>query len=249
MKKAFLCVICFAAMFGIAVPAQAFELGVRGYYWLPGLTGDLKVDAAGVTGTTIDMVSGLGMEDESYPVIEAFIGVGGHHLSLSRYRAEYSGTKKLTEEIKFMGETYNVAETISSSLEYDVSDIMYRYDLLDLENVLAGFSLGVVGRVKTFEGDVTIKSKTASFSTPIPMVGLNLHVGILAGLLEARVLATGIGYSGGSIIDGQADISFTPFPFVDVHGGYRTFTIDADADDVEFNYDTSGPYVAVTIGF
>jgi hypothetical protein len=77
----------------------------------------------------------------------------------------------------------------------------------------------------------------------------NHHLGILADILEGRVLATGMSYGGGTIFDGQADISITPFPFIDIHGGYPIFLIDADAEDVEFGYDTSGPYVALTIGF
>ena len=251
MKKAFLRMICFVAVFGMVVPAQAFELGVRGYYWFPGLSGDVKVDESGITGTTLDLESDLGLDDESYPIVEAFMGLGNHHLSLSYYRADYSGTNTLTEEITFAGETYSVGALVSSSLEYSVYDLMYHYDLLHLENVLSGFSLGPVGRVKAFDGEVKVESsgltESASFTAPIPMLGLNLHLGILADLLEGRVLATGMSYGGGTIIDGQADISFTPFPFLDIHGGYRIFLIDSDADDVEFNYDTSGPYVAVTV--
>ena len=253
MKKAFLWMICFGVVFGIAVSVQAFEFGVRGYYWFPELTGDLKVDESSIAGTTIDLESDLGLDDESYPIIEGFVGLGNHHLSLSYYKADYSGTETLTDPITFSGVTFS--GLVSSSMEYSVFDFMYQYDLLDLENILAGFSLGAVGRVKLFDGKVEIKSSTPpeseseSFTAPIPMLGLNLHLGILADLLEGRVLATGMGYGGGTIFDGQAEISLTPFPFLDIHGGYRIFFIDVDADDVEFDYDTSGPYAAVTLSF
>ncbi len=253
MKKAFLWMICFVAVFGMAVPGQAFEFGVRGHYWFPELSGNLRVDESGIPGDTLDLESDLGLDDESYPVIEGFVGLGNHHLSLSYYKVDYSGTETLTETITFAGETFAIDEQVSSSLEYSVFDFMYQYDLLDLENILAGFSLGAVGRVKLFDGKVEIKSSALtereSFTAPIPMLGLNLHLGILADLLEARVLATGMGYGGGTIFDGQAEISLTPFPFLDIHGGYRIFSIDVDADDVEFDYDTSGPYVAVTLSF
>ena len=53
MKKVFLWMICFVAVFGMAVPAQAFELGVRGYYWFPVISGDLKVDEGSIAGTTL----------------------------------------------------------------------------------------------------------------------------------------------------------------------------------------------------
>jgi hypothetical protein len=255
MKKAFLWMICIVAVFGMAMPVQAFEVGVRGYYWFPGLDGDLTVDESGLPGTKIDLESDLDIDDESYPVIEAFVGLGDHHLSLSYYHADYSGTNTLSEPINFAGEDFVVGTTVTSSLEYDVYDLMYQYDLLDLENILAGFSLGAVGRIKLFDGEVELESsipperESESFTAPIPMLGLNLHLGILADLLECRVLATGMGYGGGTIFDGQADISLTPFPFLDIHGGYRVFFVDVDADDVEFDYDTSGPYVAVTLSY
>ncbi len=251
MKKAFLLMICFGVVFGMAVSVQAFEFGVRGHYWFPELSGDLKVDESGIPGNTLNLESDLGLDDESYPIIEGFVGLGNHHLSLSYYKADYSGTKTLSEDFTFAGKDFS--GPIRSSLEYSVFDFMYQYDLLDLENILAGFSLGAVGRVKLFDGKVEIKSSALtereSFTAPIPMLGLNLHLGILADLLEGRVLATGMGYGGGTIFDGQAEISLTPFPFLDIHGGYRIFFIDVDADDVEFDYDTSGPYAAVTLSF
>lgn len=250
MKKAFFWMICFVAVFWMAVPVQAFKVGVRGYYWFPGLDGDLRVDDSGIRGTEIDLESDLDIDDESYPIIEAFIGAGNHHLSLSYYNADYSGTNTVTDLI-FSGETFN--GLVSSSLEYDVYDVMYRYDLLDLENVLAGFSLGIVGRVEVFDGEVELRSSALtereSVTAPIPGLGLNLHLGILADILEGRVLVTGMGYSDATMFDGQADISFTPFPFVDIHGGYRIFIVDGDIDDVELDYDSSGPYVGVTVSF
>jgi outer membrane protein len=255
MKKTLLWTVCFVAALGVAVPSQAFEAGVRGDYWFPELSGDLSVDAEGITGTSLDLETDLGLDDESYPVVEAFVGLGNHHLRGRYYNADYSGTKILTEPITFNGETYAVDERITSSLEYDVYDFMYQYDLLDLENVLAGFTLGIVGRVEIFDGDVEIQSETLdkiereSFTAAVPMLGLNLHVGILADWLEARVLATGMSYGDGTMFDGQAEVSFTPFPFLDIHGGYRFLSIDVDVDDVEFNYDNVGPYVALTIGF
>ena len=81
------------------------------------------------------------------------------------------------------------------------------------------------------------------------MLGANFHVGLLKDIIEARVLATGIGYHDSTAFDGQAEISFTPFPFVDIHGGYRYLKIDVDQDNVTFNFDNSGVYVAVTVSF
>ena len=81
------------------------------------------------------------------------------------------------------------------------------------------------------------------------MVGANFHVGILKDILEARVLVTGIGYSDNTAFDGQAEISFTPFPFLDIHGGYRFLKIDVEEDDLKFDFENPGLYVALTVSF
>jgi hypothetical protein len=253
MKRAFLWVICFIAVIGMAMPAQAFEIGVRGYYWFPAFSGTVKVDSQGTPGTKIDFESDLGMGEESYPVIEAFIGGGNHHLSAAYFKADYSGTATLTRDITFNGVNFRLGALTASSLEYDAYDVMYWYDIINLENFLAGGSLGIVGRVEVFDGDVSIQrtglDEKVSFTAPIPQLGLNFHVGILADILELRLLGTGMAIGGGTVFDGLAELSLTPIPFIDINGGYRAFIIDADIDDVEFDYDTSGPYVALTISF
>ncbi|MBW2109503.1 MAG: hypothetical protein JRI36_12690 [Deltaproteobacteria bacterium] len=122
-----------------------------------------------------------------------------------------------------------------------------------LENVLAGFSLGGVFHLKYLDGDVRLNTtgvdEKEDFTVPIPMIGLNLHLGILANILEARVAGTGIAYSGDSMYDVFGELSWTPFAFVDVHGGYRIFATDIDQDDVVLDYKMSGPYVGVTVSF
>jgi outer membrane protein len=237
----------------LPVSSLAFEIGARGYYWFPSLDGTVKVDEASIIGTTIDFENDLGIEDENYPSVEVFVGGGNHHLSLTHTNIEYSGRKTLTREIIYRGKTYAVSDLVTSSIEYQMLDLHYQYDLLDLENILGGFSLGAVLQVKYLDGNVSLKTtgidEKEDFTIPIPMVGLNLHIGILADILEARVRGTAIGYSGNTIYELMADISWTPFPFMDIHGGYKSFIIDIDEDEVVFDYDMSGPYVALTLSF
>ena len=253
MKRIFLIFICILAVFGIVLPVSAFELGVRGYYWFPELSGVIRVDEAGIVGTELDLEDDLGVDSESYPVIEVFAGIGKHHLSLAFYNLDYDGDTVLTKDIYFNGEFFQANERVVSGLEYDNYDVMYRYDLIDLENFLAGGSLGLVARLMVFDGSASVASATVTakedFTAPIPMVGANFHVGTLKDILEARVLVTGSGYSGNTVFDGQAEISLTPFPFLDIHGGYRFFIIDVDEDDAAVDYDNSGPYVALTASF
>jgi len=193
------------------------------------------------------------IRDRNYPSVEVFLGAGRHHLSWTYTDIEYSGKNTPTTEITFNGETYSTTDLIESSIQYRVMDLLYQYDFLNLENVAAGFSLGVVFQIKYLDGEVGLKSiefdEKADFTLPIPMIGLNLHIGMLADVLEARLRGTAIGYAGNAIYELMADISWTPLPFLDIHGGYKTFVIDIDEDDVVFDYDMSGPFVALTVSF
>lgn len=204
-------------------------------------------------GTSLDFDKDLGIEDEDYPSVEAFVGFGNHHLSLAYTEIDYSGKKRLTRAIDFRGKTYSVSDVVTSSIEYNMIDLYYQYNLLDLENILAGFSWDVVLQVKCIDGEVSLKTtgidESEDFTIPIPMLGFNLHMGILADILEARLRGTFIGYSGSTFYEVMGDISWTPFPFMDIHGGYKTFVMDIDEDNVLFDYDMTGPYVALTLSF
>jgi hypothetical protein len=255
MKKTFLLCLSVLILTATALPAQGFEVGVRGHYWFPFIDGDIRLDDSSLKGTKLDFENDLGINDEYYPFGEVFLGFGDHHLSLSFYRADYDGRNTLDQNINFGGETFPAGDRIESSLEYDVYDLTYRYDLLDVENVLAGFSLGLVGRVKVFDLEAEIESQTTSLSEsedytlPVPLLGLNLHLGILEDILEARILATGIGYWDGHMVDALAELSFTAIPYVDIHAGYRTFFVGVDADDLDLDYNTSGVYVGITASY
>ena len=256
MKKILLLIISILAVIGTVLPAQAFEAGVRGYYWFTSISGDVKLEGGSLDGTKLNLKDDLDIDDESYAVGEAFLGFGNHHLTFSFYRADYKGTATLTKDINVGGDIYPVGDRIKSKLEYDVFDLTYQYDLLDLENVLAGFSLGLLGRVRVYDLQLKVSSETLDqsakedYTVPLPLLGLNLHFGILADLLEARILASGIGYWDGYMVDGLAELSFTPIPFVDIFGGYRTFFIKVDINNnLELDYDTSGFYAGVQISF
>jgi outer membrane protein len=253
MKKRFLGLLFILAVLLIPASSSAFEVGARGYYWFPSLDGNVEVDKARIVGTSIDFEKDLGIDDESYPTIEAFIQADKHHFSVAYTSIEYSGTKTLTRSIVFDGKTYSASSLVNSLIEYRQVDFAYQYDFLNLENILAGFSLGGVFQVTYLDGKVGLKTtgidEKEEFALPIPMIGLNLHVGLLADILEGRMRGTAIGYSGNMIYELAGDVSYTPFPFLDIHGGYKIFVIDIDEDDIVLDYGLSGPYIALTFSF
>ena len=256
MKKILILCLSVLALMATALPAQGFEAGVRAYYWFPSLDGHIKYSDNSLEGTKLNLKDDLGFDNEYYPFGGIFLGLGDHHLSFSFYRANYDGREILTQDINFGGDTFTAGDRIKSSLDYDVYDFTYQYDVLDLENILAGFSLGLVARVEVFDLEAKIKDETnpslsakENYTAPVPMLGLNLHLGILADILEARVLATGMSYWDGYLVDAQAELSFTPIPYVDITAGYRTFWVDVDTNDLELDYNTSGLYAGISVGF
>ncbi|HUU39599.1 MAG TPA: hypothetical protein VMW42_01520 [Desulfatiglandales bacterium] len=253
MKKTHLALALFFVSLILPVSSSAFEIGAKGYYWFPSFDGTVKVDDANIAGTEIYFDKDLGIDDENYPSIEVFAGLDDHHLSLTYTNIDYSGEETIDKQIIFNGRTYNINDQVSSSISYEMLDLAYQYDFLDLENILAGLSMGVVLQAKYMDGEVSLKTngidEREEFTFPIPMVGINLHIGILADILEARLRGTAIGYSGNSVYEIMADISWTPFPFIDIHGGLKKFVIDVDEDDVMLDYDMTGPYAALTISF
>jgi hypothetical protein len=233
-----------------AAPSVAMDLGIRGYYWMPGLDGEINYDS----GSNLDLEDDLGMDTESYPLVDIFAGFGDHHLLFTYYKADYSGSEKLKKDIEFGGTTFPASAKVDSELEYTVMDFAYQWDAIDLENFLAGASLGLIGKVKYL--DITSaklegggEKEEMDVSGPIPMLGANLHVGLLADIIEARFQMTGMGYSGNSVVEFFGDISYTPFPFLGIHAGYRSLALDVDVDDLDANFTTAGPYGAITIGF
>lgn len=230
--------------------AGAFEVGARVAYWIPQLSGEVRLDD-GVKGDTVDFTDDLGVDDENFFFGDAWLWIGDHHLILSATRVDYSGTKTLSSPITFGDKPFS--GRTDTSLEYTQLDLAYRYDLIDLENILAGFSLGPQVQVKYLDGEVRMEAagqeESQSFQIPIPMVGLGGHLGILADLLEVRAHAVGMAYRGNRIVEASGEVSYNPLPFIELVAGYRYFQIDVETDDLTLDYAQTGPYVGVGAKF
>ena len=237
----------------LALPVGAFEIGARAYYWFPAFKTDLKSNSAGLPGTDLDLKDNLGVGTEAFPSLDAFGAWGDHHLSLTYTPVNYSGSTIPGNPIYFNGQTFAAGTRINTDLKLRMLDLEYRYTFLDVENILAGFSLDAIGQIKVIDGEakLTAAGKEAKDSVlfPLPMVGLGAHIGLLADILEARAKVTGIAYSGNYFYEALADISWTPFPFLDLHAGYKIIRLRIDHKDLFLNSEFTGPYVALTVSY
>ncbi len=236
-----------------AMPVAAFEIGARALYWFPGFKGDVRVDGGGLAGNRINLKDELGIDNKSYPTFEVFGGLGKHNLSLAYTPIDNSGSATLSRQVTFNGQTFGAGANVNSDLRLRMLDLEYQYTLLDMENILAGFSLGAIGKIKYIDGEARIsstgKESSDTFKLPIPMVGVGAHVGLLLDILEARAKATGMAYSDSYLYEGVADLSYTPFPFLDIHAGYKVIRVHYDRDDTFLDAEFTGPYVGLTVSF
>lgn len=244
--------VLWAAVMGVSFPAMAFEAGFREYYWLPKSSGPSKLDSS-VFATDKQSLKASSQSDD-YQVIEFFAVIGNHHLNLAYYGADKENQKPLSEEQRSELESGGLSKVINSALTHDIYDFIYRYDVLNLQDVLSGLSVGLVGRVKRV-GDIAGMSSEwtdlgLDMDSAIPMLGVNFQLDFFDNLFETRLLATGVDYEHGTIFDGQADVFFSPLPLLDVYGGYRLFFIHADgAAQPDSDYVSGGPYVGITLSY
>lgn len=245
-----LAVLLFSAM-----PVGAFEIGVRGYYWFPGFKTDMKSDGTTKPGTDINLKDNLDIGTKSFPSVEVFGGLGRHHIGLMYTPINYSGSTTLANKIDFNGLTFAAGTRVDSDLKLRMLDLEYRFTALNLENILAGFSLDAIGQIKYIDGEAKISASATgmegkhTIQLPIPMVGVGAHIGLLLNILEARAKITGISYSGNYLYEALADLSVTPFPLLDIHVGYKVIRVHLDRDNFFMNADFSGPYLALTVSF
>jgi outer membrane protein len=236
----------------------ALGFGVRADYWIPTFTGDLRVDGSGSPGTPINIKDDLGISSDNIPGVEAYFGIGNHEITLAYSRLNISGAKNIEKKIVFNGDTYQMNAYVESELTTNMIDLEYQYKLLNFKNILAGLSIGIIAKVKYLDSEVRIHSSSAGsiydtqkdIQVPIPMVGAGVKIGLLANILEARAKFVGMGYSDNFFYDGLADISFTPFPFLNIHGGYRAMSVKIDnVSNVYAKMDFYGPYAGLAVSF
>ena len=73
-------------------------------------------------------------------------------------QAEYSGSNTITKNIVVNGRTYNQGVTVNSNLDLKMLDAEYQYDIIKIDNILAGLSVGVLGEIKYIDSESRLNS-------------------------------------------------------------------------------------------
>ena len=234
-----------------AFAASGIEVGVRGAYWFPKLSGSAQTNATG--DTRFDFKDTLGVGDENIPFGEAFLRLGNTTIRVGYTQFSFDGERQLTQTVVFNGTTFSASDNVISSLDLKMLDGEVQYDFLRPDVGVAGFNLGLLLKVKYVDGKVELRNSTTTetkdFKAPIPMVGAAAGVGFLKDMVRVDARAAGIAYSGNHLYDVDAYASFAPLPFVRIQGGYRYIDLKIDRDDTLASFKLKGPYVGAQLSF
>lgn len=220
---------------------------LEGRYWFTTMDDEIK---SGTTGDTINLVDDLGVDDkENFFDVRATLELGSHRLRYGYMPLNWKGTKTISQDIVFNGQTYSALDTVNTELDIAYHRLGYEYDIIDtLDN-----RLGVIFEVKYFDIDASLTStglnETASVKAPVPTVGIAAQVG-LPFLLTVGGEVTGITLGSAAwLVDAEAGVNFKPAPFVVVSGGYRLLKLHLDYDDDLADISVQGPFVMLRADF
>ena len=149
---------------------------------------------------------------------------------------------------EFEGEIYS--GNVANDFSVEQTDLLFYYEVLD--NVVS-LDLGLNVRLLDISYSISDNSGTppsnGSVSGAVPMV-----YGLIGGSPWPGVLLSAelnyMAYSGSTLSDFNAKISYTTDFFVGFEAGYRTQTIELDdVDDTNANLDFNGPFIGAYVKF
>jgi len=159
------------------------------------------------------------------------------NIKLARTTLKDSGTGSLSQSFIFNGDAYTVNETVTSEIDLTHTDVTLYYELLDLGMDL---DVGITGRY--FQGEVAVDNTREDLNVVLPMLYGHAKFGLP---FTGTYFGGDINYAsyGGNQIADYAvkvgwDIENFILPELGIEAGYRSFSIDADADDLDVNVDT-----------
>jgi outer membrane protein len=239
-----------------AVPAHALpgiEVGARGMYWFPDLSGTVKTTDPVIGGTEFNIKDDVGIGDENFPSGEVFLRLSRLTFRIDYTPVKFDGNRQLTREIRFGDQIFGANDNVISHLELKMIDGEVQVDLLRPDVAAVSFNLGLIAKVKYVDGKVELRNSTITetrdFKAPIPMLGAAAGVGFLKDMVRADARVTGIAYSGNHLFEVDAFASFVPFPFLRVQGGYRLIDLKIDEDDILAELKLKGPYLGAQLSF
>src|SRR3970040_102225 len=94
-----------------AIPAHALpgvEVGARGMYWFPELSGTVQTTDPVIGGTEFNVTDDLGVEDEDFPSGEIFLRAGRFTFRVGYTPVEFDGNRQLNRALRLRDPIFRV---------------------------------------------------------------------------------------------------------------------------------------------
>lgn len=244
-------------LFAPAAPAAALpfiEVWGEVRYWRPTLESEVAGSTAGLQGTTVDAVDTLGL-DEEQNVFEGRAGIGflgRHKLRLGYLPLSFDGDRTITQTFTFEGQTFTANDRVITDLDVKILRLGYEYDFF---RTAVGY-LGFLLEVHYFEGEARLRDVTAGFdrtvdfNVPVPVIGLAFRAYPITRIISVGAELVGVSAgSKGHYLDGEASITLSPWPFVELTAGYRAIDLEFEDDDDRIDLFLHGPFAMFTVRF
>ncbi|GMR04821.1 MAG: hypothetical protein BMS9Abin23_0733 [Thermodesulfobacteriota bacterium] len=232
---------------------SAFALvDVEARYWFTEMDGNVMATGGSLGGTNVGFVNDLGIDNsENFAEGRITLELGNHKIRYGYMPLSWSGTRTLSQDINFAGQTYSASSSVTTDIKLDLHRLAYEYDFIDLLNN----RLGIIAELKYIDARVNLKDaalgldEQQSIAIPIPTVGVSAQVG-LPFLFNVGGEVTGMSLgSKAYLVDAEAMVNFKPAPFVVIAGGYRYMKFHVEKGDDEIDFTLKGPFITLKADF
>ena len=154
-----------------AAAGPGFDVGARGVYWFPSVSGDVDTGDG-----KIDLESDLGLDDEDFLGAEAFARVAWFGARAGYMPIKFDATNTLPGDITFEGVTFPEGTDVSTEVELKTADLELAFAPRLTVPWLANAQLGLLVKGKFVDGTVTLSTTGTRVEQDlkgvVPMVGL-----------------------------------------------------------------------------
>lgn len=231
-------------------PWERFSLSLGGFVATLESTVVLGVGKLG-TGIEINAEDAMGL-DSSLTVFrgDAFVRLGNsrrHRLDFGYYDLSRKGTRNLTKDIEFNGNTYPIGTTVNSTLDYKIIKGGYSYSLLQDKRVDIALGGGLFVIPVDFEISAIGRSTTSeSITAPLPFAHFRADIALTRKLFLRQTYEffyIKVNSFEGGLFNGLLALEYNPWKYIGFGVGYNIFRVGLKAEGGDYpNIDLTGKF-------
>jgi hypothetical protein len=259
-----------AALAALLAAPEAFAqdgmITAKARRWKAEISGNVKADDTGSSGSSIDVESTFGFDqEEDFDEFHITMGlpvIGRFNLQI--LEGGFDGTRTVSNSFTYAGTTYTASSQISTELDFKVYTLLWQFGASSPGVIGADMGAGIIAGLKYFQIDAAVQETSGAnreeteLNAPIPVFGAYFRMN-LAKFLALEVQAhglkvpssigqevTGLLYDGTIALDAKIGPLFGGV-------GYRLFHFEVEGDDgsveASADLDMKGIFFEVGVSF